>query len=137
MKMAEYIDRENYCENICKCAKEHCEKAKCPIWQAPAANVFEATPIDIDEYKFTHIRGNVRVKTQTLEDYYKFKRDVKAEGIKEFVKKLKDTIMGDTTQFYIQSNYAQFMAHCFALCRIEQLEREFERGRGNNEKNHI
>lgn len=39
--MAEYIDRENYCKNICRCSLEKCDKAKCPIWTAPAADVRE------------------------------------------------------------------------------------------------
>lgn len=37
--MAEYIDRENYCKNICLCWGGGCEKSKCPIWTAPAADV--------------------------------------------------------------------------------------------------
>ncbi len=37
--MAEYIDRENYCENICHCGNEHCDRISCPIWKAPAADV--------------------------------------------------------------------------------------------------
>lgn len=36
--MAEYIDRENYCKNICLCWGFGCEKSKCPIWTAPAAD---------------------------------------------------------------------------------------------------
>lgn len=39
--MAEYIDRENYCKNICRCSREKCDKAKCPIWAAPVADVRE------------------------------------------------------------------------------------------------
>lgn len=37
--MAEYIDRENYCKNICHCDNEYCDKESCPIWEAPAADV--------------------------------------------------------------------------------------------------
>lgn len=37
--MAEYIDRENYCENLCHSHNEHCDKESCPIWKAPAADV--------------------------------------------------------------------------------------------------
>ncbi len=37
--MAEYIDRENYCENICHCSNEYCDRISCPIWKAPAADV--------------------------------------------------------------------------------------------------
>ena len=39
--MDRYIDVENYCENICRCAKDKCDKDKCPIWTAPAADVVE------------------------------------------------------------------------------------------------
>lgn len=45
--MAEYIDREEYCEKHCRCSNEHCEchglpcchRASCPIWKVPAADV--------------------------------------------------------------------------------------------------
>ena len=37
--MAEYIDREIYCNNICRCPGTECDKSKCPIWTAPAADV--------------------------------------------------------------------------------------------------
>lgn len=39
--MAKYIDVRNYCENICRCAKDKCDKEKCPILTAPAADVAE------------------------------------------------------------------------------------------------
>lgn len=34
--MAEYIDREEYCEKHCRCSNEYCDKESCPIWKAPA-----------------------------------------------------------------------------------------------------
>ena len=37
--MAEYIDREEYCEKLCRCSNEYCDKESCPIWKAPAADV--------------------------------------------------------------------------------------------------
>lgn len=37
--MAEYINREEYCEKYCRCNNEHCDKESCPIWKAPAADV--------------------------------------------------------------------------------------------------
>ena len=37
--MAEYIDREEYCEKHCQCSNEYCDKESCPIWKAPAADV--------------------------------------------------------------------------------------------------
>ena len=37
--MPEYIEREDYCKNQCRCANEYCDKAHCPIWKAPAADV--------------------------------------------------------------------------------------------------
>lgn len=37
--MPEYIDKEKYCAEVCKCNKEKCDKSKCPIWNAPAADV--------------------------------------------------------------------------------------------------
>ena len=41
--MVEYIDRENYCENLCHSHNEYCDKESCPIWKAPAADVVEVT----------------------------------------------------------------------------------------------
>ena len=40
--MAEYIDREDYCENLCHSHNEYCDKESCPIWKAPAA---DAAPV--------------------------------------------------------------------------------------------
>lgn len=37
--MAEYIDREEYCEKHCQCSNEYCDKESRPIWKAPAADV--------------------------------------------------------------------------------------------------
>lgn len=37
--MAEYIEREEYCEKHCRCSNEYCSKESCPIWKAPAADV--------------------------------------------------------------------------------------------------
>lgn len=37
--MAEYIDREEYCEKHCRCSNEYCYRVSCPIWKAPAADV--------------------------------------------------------------------------------------------------
>ena len=39
--MPEYIDKEKYCAEVCKCNKEKCDKSKCPIWNAPAADAVE------------------------------------------------------------------------------------------------
>ncbi len=40
--MAEYIDREEYCEKHCRCSNEYCDRQSCPIWKAPAA---DAAPV--------------------------------------------------------------------------------------------
>lgn len=37
--MGDYIDRESYCKTICRCDREYCDKEKCPIWTALAADV--------------------------------------------------------------------------------------------------
>ena len=36
--MAEYIDREEYCEKHCRCSNEYCDKEICPIWKAPTVD---------------------------------------------------------------------------------------------------
>lgn len=40
--MAEYIDREEYCEKNCRCSNEYCDRQSCPIWKAPAV---DAAPV--------------------------------------------------------------------------------------------
>ena len=35
----EYIERGLYCETICRCNGTACDKSKCPIWNAPVADV--------------------------------------------------------------------------------------------------
>ena len=37
--MAEYIERDNYCKNICLCNEEKCDKERCSIHTAPTADV--------------------------------------------------------------------------------------------------
>lgn len=37
--MAEYIRKEEYCKNYCRCSNEYCDRQSCPIWKAPAADV--------------------------------------------------------------------------------------------------
>lgn len=37
--MADYIDREKYCNEICRCDQNYCDKSSCPIWKAPSENV--------------------------------------------------------------------------------------------------
>lgn len=34
-----YIDREDYCKNVCKCNEKLCDKTTCPIWNTPIADV--------------------------------------------------------------------------------------------------
>lgn len=36
--MAEYIDREEYCEKHCRCSNEYCDKERCPICKAPTVD---------------------------------------------------------------------------------------------------
>lgn len=55
--MAEYIDRENYCENICHCSNEYCDRVSCPIWKAPAADV---APV-VHRRWVTHYRSGTAV----------------------------------------------------------------------------
>ena len=37
--MADYINREKYCNEICHCNQNYCDKLSCPIWKAPSENV--------------------------------------------------------------------------------------------------
>lgn len=75
--MPEYIDREDYCKNLCHCHNEYCNKESCPIWKAPAADVapvvhgrwieksaparkiyFECSHCGAQENKHTAIKGH-------------------------------------------------------------------------------
>lgn len=51
--MAEYIDREEYCEKHCRCSNEYCDKESCPIWKAPAA---DAAPVVYT--RWAHLGGD-------------------------------------------------------------------------------
>ena len=37
--MDEYIKKDEYCENYCRCSNEYCDKESCSIWKAPSADV--------------------------------------------------------------------------------------------------
>ena len=37
--MADYIDRGKYCDAICHCDQNYCDKPSCPIWKAPSEDV--------------------------------------------------------------------------------------------------
>lgn len=39
--MPKYINLDYYCENVCKCNANSCDKEKCPLWAAPACDVVE------------------------------------------------------------------------------------------------
>ena len=41
--MPSYIDRENYCKNICPCRCRKCERKLCSIWKAPEVEMIPKT----------------------------------------------------------------------------------------------
>ena len=41
-----YIDRAHYCEHICRCNREKCDRASCPIWKAPEADVAPKSEVE-------------------------------------------------------------------------------------------
>lgn len=41
--MAEYIEREEYCEKHCRCSNEYCDRESCPIWKAPTVDAVVVT----------------------------------------------------------------------------------------------
>ena len=60
--MAEYVDREEYCEKHCRCSNEYCSKESCPIWKAPAADV-----VPVDEYiKREAVKGLININFSGL-----------------------------------------------------------------------
>lgn len=58
--MSRYVDVTSFCENICRCNNRYCNKQRCPILNAPAADVQEIKhgkwikmdiiPDDVDYY---------------------------------------------------------------------------------------
>lgn len=56
--MAEYIDRENYCKNQCRCANEYCDKESCPIWKAPTVDVVVVTRCKDCKYVRPEVNGH-------------------------------------------------------------------------------
>ena len=55
--MAEYIDREEYCEKHCRCSNEYCDKESCPIWKAPAADVVPVVRCKDCKHSYEDIGG--------------------------------------------------------------------------------
>lgn len=53
--MAEYIDREEYCEKHCRCINEYCDRVSCPIWKAPVADVAPVVRCKDCEYSYDEI----------------------------------------------------------------------------------
>ena len=41
MSGRKYIDRDDYCRNICRYAGSGCDKDKCPLWKAIAKDAVE------------------------------------------------------------------------------------------------
>lgn len=79
------IDVDNYCEHICRCNKEKCDKGKCPIHNAPT---IEAVPVvygcnnnqnyhEVDEFRCS-------VCGLHLEDWERHVHDGGAEFIREY-----------------------------------------------------
>ena len=57
--MAEYIDREEYCEKHCRCSNEYCDKERCPIWKAPTVDAEVVVRCKDCEYSY-NISGRRR-----------------------------------------------------------------------------
>lgn len=55
--MAEYINKEEYCENYCRCSNEYCDRQSCPIWKAPAADVVPVVRCRDCKYSYEDISG--------------------------------------------------------------------------------
>ena len=53
--MAEYIDREEYCEKHCRCSNEYCDKERCPIWKAPTVDAEVVVHCKDCEYSYDEI----------------------------------------------------------------------------------
>lgn len=53
--MAEYIDREEYCEKHCRCSNEYCDKERCPIWKAPTVDAEVVVRCKDCEYSYDEL----------------------------------------------------------------------------------
>lgn len=54
--MADYIDREKYCEKICRCNKNYCGKTSCAIWTAKSEDV---APVVHGKWKYKEKWGQL------------------------------------------------------------------------------
>lgn len=55
--MAEYIEREEYCEKHCRCSNEYCDKESCPIWKAPTVDAEVVVRCKDCKYSYEDIDG--------------------------------------------------------------------------------
>lgn len=69
--MSKYIEVENYCKNICRCAKDKCSKDECPLHTAPAADVMKI-PCKINDVVYTarKYKGGWKVKKGIVNEMY-------------------------------------------------------------------
>lgn len=44
------IDADNYCKNICRCNSTACDKAKCPVLNAPVAYDLDKVVEQLEDY---------------------------------------------------------------------------------------
>ena len=63
---SDYIDRAHYCQHICLCNRESCDRAACTIWNAPQADV--APRAEIAEEIFNEIAKMFSEKQRSYEN---------------------------------------------------------------------
>lgn len=73
------IDADDYCENICRCNKEGCDKGKCPIHNAPTAYDLDKVMEQLEENQEIKFYFDGRPPKQTI-SYEKAIEIVKAGG---------------------------------------------------------
>ena len=72
--MAEYIEKQEYCENICRCDQEFCDRNTCLIWKTPAADVAPVRhgyleKIEDDYFCIVTLKCSLCHEEWTFEDY--------------------------------------------------------------------
>ncbi len=98
--MAKYIEVENYCENICRCNNEMCDKDKCPLWNALAADVKEVVREGWIKFELEY---DEEEKVEMLS--CKLPDDEEEIIVTDGKKVWEDTFLRDVDECYLDSGY--------------------------------
>lgn len=85
--MPDYIDREKYCKEQCLCNGKECTYWKCPIMNAPKADV---EPVKHAHWEYKKMKAIEMIKLQI--DGLKFNIEYDTKQLDELVKNFKERV---------------------------------------------